>query len=170
MTSGRHGAIALLMRIERLVTEVSVIMACGLLSAAALAGLYQVLTRFVLQEPATWSETLVRTLLIWMTYLGMAGAIRVGALVSVDVLYRASRGRMRKLLEAFITLATLFLLGLLFWFGWDLAYRVRFQNLAGLEVPMSWAYAAIPVGSALSVLAVLAHYFDPQRDDLHSAV
>jgi TRAP-type C4-dicarboxylate transport system permease small subunit len=158
------------MWVERGVTALSVTTACGLLAAAALAGLYQVLTRFVLQEPASWSETLIRTLLIWMAYLGVAGAFRAGALVSVDVLYRAVRGRTRKLLEAVITLMILCLLGVLIWYGIDLTYRVRFQNLAGLEISMSWAYAAIPTGACFSVLAVLAHYFDPRREELDTAV
>ena len=165
-----QNAITLLLRVERRVTEASVFAACCLLAAAASVGFYQVLTRFVLSQPATWSETAVRTMLIWMSYLGMAGAIRIGALVSVDVLYRACRGRARRQLEAMITIMTLVLLVILVWFGIDLAYRVRFQILAGLEIPVTWAYAAIPVGSAVSILAVLAHYFDPQRRELENAV
>lgn len=168
--SASQNAIALLLRVERRVTEASVFVACCLLAAAASVGFYQVLTRFVLSQPATWSETAVRTMLIWMSYLGMAGAIRIGALVSVDVLYRACRGRARRQLEAVITIMTLVLLVILVWFGIDLAYRVRFQILAGLEIPVTWAYAAIPVGSAVSILAVLAHYFDPQRRELENAV
>ena len=140
------------------------------MAAAASVGFYQVITRFLLNQPATWSEPLVRTLLVWMAYLGMCGAMRVGALVSVDVLYRLCRGRVRRVLEGLITLATLSLLLILVWYGTDLALRVRFQNLAGLEIPVIWAYAAIPVGSAVSVLAVLAHYFDPLREELETAV
>jgi TRAP-type C4-dicarboxylate transport system permease small subunit len=170
MSAASNPAIKLLMRVERGLTALSVTTACGLLAAAALVGFYQVLTRFVFQEPASWSETLIRTLLIWMSYLGVAGAFRVGALVSVDVLYRAARGRMRKLIEGFITVAALGLLAVLIWYGIDLTYRVRFQNLAGLEIPMSWAYAAIPIGASFSVLAVLAHYFDPRREELDTAV
>lgn len=163
-------AVALLLRLESLVTRASVFAACCLLAAAAAVGFYQVMTRFVLSEPATWSETAVRVMLIWMAYLGLCGAIRIGALVAVDALYRACRGRARRALEALITLGTLVLLGLLVWFGTVLAYRVRFQTLAGLEIPVTWAYAAIPVGAAISILAVLAHYFDPKREDLENAV
>jgi TRAP-type C4-dicarboxylate transport system permease small subunit len=169
MTSARP-AVAWLLRIERAVTETSIFVACGLMAAAACVGFYQVLTRFVLSQPATWSETLVRTLLIWMAFLGMCGAIRIGALVSVDLLYRTCRGRARRVLEVVITLATLTLLGILVWFGVDLAWRVRFQTLAGLEIPVTWAYAAVPAGSALAILAVLAHFFDPQRNELDTAV
>ena len=140
------------------------------MAVAACAGLFQVLTRFILQEPATWSEPLIRMMLIWMAYPGLAAAVRAGSLVSVDLLYRLARGRRRRVLEGLIALATLALLGVLVWFGIDLTGRVRFQNLAGLEIPVSYAYAAIPAGALVSMLAVIAHFFDPRREELETAV
>jgi TRAP-type C4-dicarboxylate transport system permease small subunit len=163
-------AVALLLATERLVTGAALIMGCVAMAVAACAGLFQVLTRFILQEPATWSEPLIRMMLIWMAYLGLAAAVRAGSLVSVDLLYRLVRGRQRRVLEGVIALATLALLAILFWFGIDLTGRVRFQNLAGLEIPVSYAYAAIPAGALVSMLAVVAHFFDPRREELETAV
>lgn len=131
---------------------------------------FQVLTRFVLGEPASWSEPLIRVLLIWMAYLGLASAIRAGSLVSVDLVHRLLRGRRRRVLEAAIAIATLALLIVLAWYGIDLVDRVRSQNLAGLEVSISFAYAAVPTGALVSILAVLAHFLDPRREELDSAV
>ncbi len=162
--------VALLMSVERRVTQAAVALAVILFAVASLAGFYQVIARFILGEPATWSETLVRTLLIWMVYLGLCGAVRIGALISVDVLYRACHGRARRALQGAIALATVTLFVILVWFGCEMVYRVRFQNLAGLEISVAWAYAAIPIGALLSILAVLAHYFDPRREELETAV
>lgn len=159
-----------LLAAERLVTATALALGCVAMTVAALAGLFQVLTRFILQEPATWSEPLIRMMLIWMAYLGLAAAVRAGSLVSVDLLYRLVRGPQRRALEAVIALATLALLGVLVWFGIDLTSRVRFQNLAGLEIPVSFAYAAIPTGALISMLAVVAHFFDPRREELDTAV
>ncbi len=168
--SGPNAAVRALLAVERTVTRASVFAACCLLAAAACIGFYQVLARFLLAEPVTWSETAVRVTLIWMAYLGLAGAMRAGALVSVDVLYNLCRGRARRALQAAIAASSLSLLAILVWYGTILAQRVRFQTLAGLEVPVSWAYAAIPVGAAISILAVLAHFFDPKREELENAV
>ncbi|WP_210179639.1 TRAP transporter small permease [Bosea sp. PAMC 26642] len=162
--------VALLLATERLVTGAALAMGCVAMTVAACAGLFQVLTRFILQEPATWSEPLIRIMLIWMAYLGLASAVRAGSLISVDLLYRLVRGRQRRALEAVIALATLSLLAVLVWFGIDLTNRVRFQNLAGLEIPVSYAYAAIPTGALISMLAVVAHFFDPRREELETAV
>jgi TRAP-type C4-dicarboxylate transport system permease small subunit len=164
-----HVMAAALLTIDRIVTRAVMALAALLLAAAAASAFYQVFTRFVLEQPSTWSEVLTRTLLIWMVYLGVAGAFRTGALVSVDVLYTLSRGRARQAIEALITLSSLALLGIMLWYGAQMAYRVRFQNLAGLEISIAWAYAAIPVGAAFAMLAVLAHHFDPQRRELETA-
>lgn len=170
MNAQPNRPVALLLATEKAVTGVALGMGCFAMTVAACAGLFQVLTRFILQEPATWSEPLIRMMLIWMAYLGLAAAVRAGSLVSVDLLYRLVRGRRRRALEAVIALATLALLGVLVWFGIDLTSRVRFQNLAGLEIPVSFAYAAIPTGALISMLAVVAHFFDPRREELDTAV
>ncbi|POR52573.1 TRAP transporter small permease [Bosea psychrotolerans] len=170
MSARPNRPVALLLATERLATGAALALGCVAMTIAACAGLFQVLTRFILQEPATWSEPLIRMMLIWMAYLGLAAAVRAGSLISVDLLYRLVRGRQRRALEAMIALATLVLLGVLVWFGIDLTNRVRFQNLAGLEIPVSFAYAAIPTGALISMLAVVAHFFDPRREELDTAV
>ena len=170
MNAPRHRAAVVILAAERVVTQTGLVLGCVALSLAACVGLFQVLTRFVFGEPASWSEPTIRVLLIWMAYLGLAAAARQGSLVSVDLLYRTLRGRHRRILEAMIAGATLVLLAVLAWYGIDLTYRVRFQNLAGLEIPISWAYAAVPTGAVVSMLAVVAHFLDPRREELETAV
>lgn len=159
-----------LLAVERAVTGAVTAVACAMLAAAACVGFYQVLARFVLEQPATWSEVLVRTLLIWMVYLGVVAVMRAGALVSVDVLRRLAKGRAARILDGLVTGSTLAVLIILLVAGIQITWRVRFQVMAGLEIPISWAYAAIPVGAAFAILAVLAHHFDPRRLELDNAV
>jgi TRAP-type C4-dicarboxylate transport system permease small subunit len=135
---------------------------CGL-ALACLVGFYQVLTRFILHAPSSWSEPLIQTTLIWMAYVALAGAMRAGTLISVDLIQSMSTGRMRMLVNAVTYLSTLALLAVLFWFGCQLVWRVRFQTIAGLGVSASWAYAALPTGSLLSALALVAHALDPEQ-------
>lgn len=160
---------AALMALDRFTTAIASGMAQLLLALCVACGFYQVLSRFVLNQPSDWTEVLTRFMLIWMVYLGTAVAIRTGALVSVEVLYNMSKGRWRVLLEAVITMFSLGFLGILAWFGFVVAWRVRFQNVAGLEVSMQWAYLAIPVGAIFSMIAVIAHFYDPQRRELENA-
>ncbi|UEM19278.1 TRAP transporter small permease [Skermanella mucosa] len=143
--------------------------AAACLVVAAVSAFYQVVTRFVFEQPSTWSEALTRTCLIWMVFLGITIAFRHGALVAVDLAYRAASGPWRTALRGFITLNSIALLGVILWFGVQMAWRVRFQTLAGLEISIAWAYAALPVGAFFSLLAVIAHYLDRRDVDLEGA-
>ena len=78
----------LILNADRVVGRLIMALACLTLAAAALCGGYQILARFVLEEPSTWTEVLTRTLMIWSVFLGLSASLRGGALLSVDLLYR----------------------------------------------------------------------------------
>jgi TRAP-type C4-dicarboxylate transport system permease small subunit len=158
---------AVFLAAEARITQAAVAVGmCGL-ALACLVGFYQVLTRFVLHAPSSWSEPLIQTTLIWMVYVALAGAMRAGTLISVDLLVSVSTGRLRRLLGVVINSSVLGLLAILFWFGCELVWRVRFQTIAGLGMSASWAYAALPTGSLLSALALLARTLDPEQQRDH---
>ena len=53
----------------------------------------------------------------------------------------------------------------------DSAWRVRHQELAGLEmISIAWGYLALPVGAFFSIVAVLANHFDPRHMELDTAL
>lgn len=156
--------------LDRHTTRVAAWMAQTLLALCVVCGLFQVAARFLFSYPSDWSEVATRFMLIWMVYVGAAVALRQGSMVSVDLMHRLARGRWRRTLEAVMTLATLGVLGTVAWWGVIITHRVRFQEVAGLEISMSWAYLALPVGCALSFVAVLAHHLDRQSHELEAAV
>lgn len=160
-----------ILALDRRVTGTAFFLACVLLAIVSLLGIWQVGTRFILSQPSTWTEELMRRLLIWMVMLGAAVAIRHGALISVDLMLRTARGKWRTFVQWVITAASLALLVILIWYGIDLVWRIRFQTWASLDfLSMSWAYAAIPVGGLVSVIALLAHQFDPVDEHLDNAL
>jgi TRAP-type C4-dicarboxylate transport system permease small subunit len=160
---------ALLLRLDRWITDLALNLACVLLAIICVLGMWQVLSRFVFSQPSTWTEESMRRLLIWCVMLGVVVAFRRGALVSVDLMLRSSRGAWQRVVRTIITVSSLAFLGVLLWFGIDLAWRVRFQTFASMELSMAWAYAALPVGAALAIVAVLGHHFDPINEELETA-
>lgn len=161
---------ALFLALERRTTGLAMVIACAMLVVASGLGMFQIITRFVLEQPAEWSEILIRFSLIWMVFMGIAAAFRQGAMVSVDVLYRWSPPRIRRVLDWVVCGAALLLVGIIVWWGWAYALRGQAQSMAGLEnVSMFWAYLAMPVGGVFSVLGILANLLDPQRLELETA-
>jgi len=158
------------LRVERGTTALATALACAMLLVASSLGMWQIITRFVLERPAEWTEVLIRFSLIWMVFLGIPLAFRLGAMVSVDLLYRWSGARTRRFLDAMVAIAALVLLAVTIIVGWDYAQRGRVQSVIGLEeVSMFWAYLALPVGGVFSVIAVIGNFLDPQRMELETA-
>ncbi|MHB1124614.1 MAG: TRAP transporter small permease [Ramlibacter sp.] len=158
------------LKFERWTTGAAMIGACLMMVAAVGLGVFQIVTRFVLEQPAEWSEILIRVSLIWMVFLGIPAAFRYGAMVSVDVLYRWSPPKVRRLLDWVVCLAALSLIGIIIWWGWDYAQRGSVQSMAGLEsISMFWAYLALPVGGVFCVFGILGNLLDPIRMELETA-
>ncbi|MFV0680136.1 TRAP transporter small permease [Ottowia sp.] len=155
---------------ERWTTRIALALACLMLVVAASLGVFQIVTRFILEQPAEWSEVLIRFSLIWMLFLGIPAAFRQGAMVSVDALKRALPGRGRRVLELVGALAALTLMGIIVWWGWDYAVRGKVQTMAGLEsISMFWAYVAMPVGAVFAIIGIVANYIDPRHMELETA-
>ena len=161
---------SLYLSIEKWTTTFSMFVACFMLVVAASLGMLQIFTRFVLEVPVEWTEVLIRFSLIWMVFMGIPMAFRQGSMVSVDVLYRWSGPRMKKFLDTAVALAALTLVCIIIWWGWDYANRGKVQTMIGLEdVSMFWAYMALPVGAAFSVISIIGNWLDPQRLELETA-
>lgn len=160
----------LVLTVERGTTALATVLACLMLATASGLGLWQIITRFILETPAEWTEVLIRFSLIWMVFLGIPLAFRLGAMVSVDVLHRLSGPRMRRVLETLAAIAALALVLVIIVVGWDYAQRGKVQSVIGLEdVSMFWAYLAMPVGGVFCVIAIVANWLDPQRLELENA-
>ena len=155
---------------ERWTTFIAMLGACAMLTLASALGMFQIVTRFVLEQPAEWTEVLIRFSLICMVFLAIPAAFRQGAMVSVDVLYRWSPPRIKRVLDWVVALAALVLIGIIIWYGWDYARRGGVQSMAGLEsVSMFWAYLAMPVGGLFCVVGIIGNLIDPLRMELETA-
>ena len=155
---------------EQRTTALALALACAMLVAAACLGLFQILARFVLQQPAEWTEVLIRFTLIWMVFLAVPAAFRRGAMVSVDLAYRKGGPAARRVLDVVVAASTLVLVAVIIRYGVEYAYRARFQTISGLEsFSMTWAYLALPVGGIFSVLGVVGALLDPQRRELETS-
>ena len=160
----------LFLKAERGTTALATAVACAMMVAAASLGMWQIVTRFIIERPAEWTEVLIRFTLIWMVFMGVPAAFRAGAMVSVDVLYRWSGKRLRRVLDALVAIAALLLVAVIVWVGWDYAQRGKVQTVTGLEdMSMFWAYLALPVGGVFAAIAIVGNWLDPRRLELDTA-
>ncbi|VFR44210.1 TRAP-type transport system, large permease component, predicted N-acetylneuraminate transporter [plant metagenome] len=156
--------------VENVVTQTTLVVACLMLALAAGLGFYQVIARFVLEQTTEWTEVLIRFSLIWMVFLGIPKAYRVGAMISVDVLRRWTPRGIGRGLDTVVALAGIALSLVFIVVGWDYARRGSVQTIAGLEsISMFWAYLAVPVGGVVSLFGIVGQWLDPINRELENA-
>lgn len=143
------------LRFEDATTGIALRLSIAFLVIAASLALYQVVTRFVFGAPSTWSEVITRSAMIWSVFLGVAVAFRHGAMISVDAIQNALPARLGLALMLAGNAASLLFFSILLWQGYLMTLRVTGQKLAALEVSIAWVYAALPVGSAFVLVAIL---------------
>lgn len=156
--------------VENVVTQTALVLACLMLALAAGLGFYQVIARFVLEQTTEWTEVLIRFSLIWMVFLGIPKAYRVGAMISVDVLRRWTPRGVGRGLDTMVAVAGIALSLVFIVVGWDYARRGSVQTIAGLEsISMFWAYLAVPVGGVVSLFGIVGQWLDPINRELENA-
>ena len=118
----------------------------------------QVVTRYVTADPIIWSEELARYLFVWITLIGAAAGVRVHAHFGLDLVRRHAPPLLRTALGALTMLIVASFLALLLYTGILETRQAALQMSPALQVRMHWAYLALPVGAALALWHVLAHW------------
>lgn len=146
----------LFLRFERALSQCALYVAVLMLIVSVSLAFYQVLTRFVLDAPSTWSEVMARSSMIWCVFLGAAACFRGGYMMAVEAIYNLVPETAIKWIEVLIAICCLIVLMVLVVYGTQMTLRVSSQKLSGVGITIAWIYAAVPVGAAFSSLSVAA--------------
>src|SRR5262245_21642205 len=127
----------------------------AIFAAMVMIGSWQVFSRFVLNSTPSWSEEVQIFGHIWLVFLAIPIAYRRGAHITVEAIRRMISPWLSKALDLLIESL---------WIGFAVAtayysYRVSLitQNSVspGLEIPMSYPYYGMILGSAYLLLVVI---------------
>jgi TRAP-type C4-dicarboxylate transport system permease small subunit len=109
---------------------------------------WQVFTRYVLNDPSSWTEELATYLMIWVGLLGASVALRRGAHLGIDyfVSHLSPRARAGSEIFVFLVVAA-FSVAVLIIGGANLVRETlsRGQLSPALGVPMGYVYLALPI-------------------------
>lgn len=116
----------------------------------------QVISRFLIHFPLTWSEELSRYLMIYIVFAGASLAMRHNKLISIELLPELLSEKKRKVVIIFVAILSMVFFGILFFQGISMIERVQMQTSPGLGISMAIPYAALPIGALLLALNALA--------------
>lgn len=134
--------------VERAISGICMVM---LVCMVAL-GLLQVFFRYVVNNSLSFSEELSIFLFVWIVFLGAAICIRHLAHAAVGMIVQSFKGKTRNMLLAIGNIFNITFLLLLVVKGTEFALGAHDQLSIAMEIPMSYVYIAIPIGSLFMVL------------------
>jgi TRAP-type C4-dicarboxylate transport system permease small subunit len=110
---------------------------------------YQVFTRYALNDAAGWTEEIARYLLIAVTFLGGAMAVRRNTHIQVDFVYRFLPRAPGRVLSLLVDAVRVAFFGYAVWLTWLLMDRIGSQRMAVVELPIGLVFGAMLAGFAL---------------------
>ena len=109
---------------------------------------WQVFTRFILKDPSTWTDELATFLLIWVSLLGAAVALKRGAHLGMDYFVERMSPGHRSYVAVFAYFCTgLFSLCVMMGGGVTLvARKLQLQETSpALGLDLGYVYLAVPI-------------------------
>jgi len=145
----------MLNRIERAVVASNRWLLILLLLAMACIVFANVVLRYTTGDSIVWAEEVARHMMIWVTFLGAGLVLRFGGHVAIDNLHRAIGARPARGLRRLIVLGLALFFSVMAVASSQYVYATRFQTTAATDIPISYVYAAMPVGFVLMLVHLL---------------
>lgn len=127
----------------------------SLMALMLLSVTWQVITRYFMASPSSFTDELARYLLIWIGTLGAAYASGKGLHLSIDLLPSKLKGEAKKRLMLFIGLIIIFFVFSTFVIGGSRLVYITYslgQTSAAMKLPLAYVYAVVPLSGVLIVV------------------
>lgn len=127
----------------------------AMFSCMSIAVFIQIIFRYLLHQPIYWSEEFPRFILIWLTFLGSAIAMKNRSHLSISLLTNRLAVQKRIWVQFFANLLSLLFISILVWGGIIIAILTMPNRTAALQMPTGLVYLAVPVGGIIMIIYLL---------------
>lgn len=145
-------------RVSDAATQLLRVISAVMLVAIVVINATNVVGRYILSSPLSWGEEVMLFLMIAAIFLSVPAVTWDGTNIRMDFLARALPVRVRRALEALADLISLAVAALVVYASVPIIQQlIEFdQRSHAAEIPMALPQGAIPLGFALSVIALIA--------------
>ena len=114
-----------------------------------------VFTRYLLDFVPSWSEEVPRYLLVWITYLGAALAVKFKEHISLDVFFNLMPLRARQVGHLLLNGLVSIVGTIMVVYGSSLLYQFKDDLMESIPVTNFWLYLVIPISGTLMLLFII---------------
>lgn len=127
-----------------------------LLAAMVFGNFWQIFTRFVLNNAASWTEEFLRYSLIWLTMLGVPYAYSRGQHIAIEFVVNTFSIKSKRLTQIFIEVLILCIsIFVMIIGGIMVTSNASGQVSPALGMPMQFYYSSVPVCGVLMIIYTL---------------
>ncbi|UCE41712.1 MAG: TRAP transporter small permease [Candidatus Aminicenantes bacterium] len=140
------------MRFIRKITEIGIIFLFLVLVAVVF---YQVVARYIFNDPPSWTEELARYCQVWVILLTSSICIRKGSHLAVDYFGHRFSSRAKRIINIVMSMLIALYVLVITIFGWKLMVVGQYQLSPALQVKMSFVYIIFPLSGVLMLLEAI---------------
>lgn len=126
---------------------------------------WQVLTRYVLQNPSSWSEELVSYLFAWMALFGASLVVGERGHMNIPIVVERMGEKGRKFFAIFAELVALVFSGVILVYGGiQITSLAMGQMTSSLGLPIGVFYIILPLSGVLNIVYTILNIVDIATD------
>lgn len=142
--------------IRNIINKIIILFSSLVLTLLVLAVTWQVISRYMLNNPSTFTDEFSRFSLIWIGLLGATYAFGVKAHLSIDILFnKLPKEKMIKLQILISIIVLIFILLVQIIGGGQLSLNTMGQLSPSLQIPMGVIYLMLPISGIINLLYML---------------
>jgi len=105
-----------------------------------------VFCRFILQSSLYWADELAQILLVWLTFIGAALAVKDKSHYVLNLLTDLIRGRAQKYFKIMQQVISILAMLILLYYSTIVTWNVRFWTMPATEISRAFVYMICPIG------------------------
>ena len=113
---------------------------------------YGVVSRYLLHQPATWSNELATITFTWVVFIGASAAFKHKMHIGIDLLVKSLPSIPRAILVTLANVLLLVFLGYVTVLGFSFSIISYKQPTSVLRIPNTYVFMAVPIGFGLMFL------------------
>ena len=133
-----------------------------LMGGLTIVVLWQVIARYIMTNPSSWTEELARFMLVWVSILGAAYVSGRREHIAIDILQQRMKPERKRKFQVFIDFIIILFAFFVFVLGGvNLVEITLHQISSAMRIPLGYVYAIIPFSGVLIIIYALLDIFYP---------
>ena len=154
-----------MLKVRNALSRVLNVLAGGCFLAMVALTCWQVFTRYILQNPSSWSEELVSYLFAWMALFGASLVVGERGHMNIPIVVERMGEKGRKFFAIFAELVALVFSGVILVYGGiQITSLAMGQMTSSLGLPIGVFYIILPLSGVLNIVYTILNIVDIATD------